>query len=84
MTPIRSRPAIPIFVQSASTPTAAVRSAARVPLVASGGAGKLADFAPAIRAGADAVLAASVFHADEITVRDVKQAIHEEGFEVRL
>jgi cyclase len=63
---------------------AAVRSVARVPLVASGGAGQISDFAPAVTAGADAVLAASVFHTDEITIHDVKMAIREEGFEVRL
>jgi cyclase len=40
----------------------AVRAAVRVPVIASGGAGRLADFAPAVAAGADAVLAASVFH----------------------
>jgi cyclase len=62
----------------------AVRSVARVPLVASGGAGQLSDFAPAVRAGADAVLAASVFHTDEVTINDVKMAIRDEGFEVRL
>lgn len=63
---------------------AAVRTVARVPLVASGGAGKLSDFAHAIRAGADAVLAASVFHSDELAITDVKKAIREEGFEVRV
>jgi cyclase len=61
----------------------AVRAVARVPLIASGGAGRLSDFAPAVRAGADAVLAASVFHADEVTIGDVKGAIRAEGFEVR-
>ena len=63
---------------------AAVRSVAQVPLIASGGAGQLSDFAPAVHAGADAVLAASVFHTDEVTIKDVKMAIREEGFEVRL
>ena len=62
---------------------AAVRAVARVPLIASGGAGRLSDFAPAVYAGADAVLAASVFHTDEITIVDVKGAIRAEGFEVR-
>lgn len=62
---------------------AAVRAVARVPLIASGGAGRLTDFAPAVYAGADAVLAASVFHTDEITIVDVKGAIRAEGFEVR-
>ena len=49
-----------------------VRAAVDVPVIASGGAGKLADFAPAVEAGADAVLAASVFHFGELTVGDVK------------
>ncbi|MEY4396550.1 MAG: imidazole glycerol phosphate synthase subunit HisF [Actinomycetota bacterium] len=61
----------------------AVRSVAAVPLIASGGAGALEHFAPAVRAGADAVLAASVFHADQLTIADVKQALHDEGIVVR-
>jgi cyclase len=60
-----------------------VRSVAAVPLIASGGAGALEHFAPAVRAGADAVLAASVFHADQLTIADVKQALHDEGIVVR-
>ena len=50
-----------------------------VPVIASGGAGSLSDFAPAIAAGADAVLAASVFHHGELTVGDVKHALAEAG-----
>jgi cyclase len=61
----------------------AVRAVATVPVIASGGAGRVEDFAPAIHAGADAVLAASVFHNDELTVADVKAALVAEGFEVR-
>ena len=61
----------------------AVRGAANVPLIASGGAGALEHFAPAIRAGADAVLAASVFHTDQFTISDVKGALRAEGIEVR-
>ena len=64
--------------------TARVRELASVPVIASGGAGKLEHFAPAIEAGADAVLAASVFHDGTFTVGQVKQAIAESGFEVRL
>jgi imidazole glycerol-phosphate synthase subunit HisF len=60
-----------------------VRAAVDVPVVASGGAGKLADFAPAVEAGADAVLAASVFHFGELTVGDVKQALREASLVVR-
>ena len=60
-----------------------VRPAVRVPLIASGGAGSLADFAPAVAAGADAVLAASVFHFGELTVGAVKAALHEARITVR-
>jgi cyclase len=60
-----------------------VRAAVHVPVVASGGAGKLADFAPAVAAGADAVLAASVFHFRELTVGAVKDALRFAGVVVR-
>jgi imidazole glycerol-phosphate synthase subunit HisF len=60
-----------------------VRRAVSVPVIASGGAGKLADFAPAVAAGADAVLAASVFHFGELTIGAVKDALRAEGVEVR-
>jgi cyclase len=62
---------------------AAMRAISRVPVIASGGAGRLADFAPAISAGADAVLAASVFHNGELTVGDVKGALAEAGVVTR-
>ncbi|MEY9843444.1 imidazole glycerol phosphate synthase subunit HisF [Streptacidiphilus sp. MAP5-3] len=62
----------------------AVRKAVSVPVIASGGAGKLADFAPAVTAGADAVLAASVFHFGDLTIAEVKQSLHEDGHPVRL
>ncbi len=52
-----------------------VRAAVTVPVIASGGAGKLADFAPAVQAGADAVLAASVFHFGDLTVGQVKESL---------
>jgi cyclase len=54
-----------------------------VPVIASGGAGKITDFVPAIRAGADAVLAASVFHSGEMTIGDVKEELVKAGLEVR-
>ena len=54
-----------------------------VPVIASGGAGAVRDFAPAVAAGADAVLAASVFHGGELTVGDVKDALRAEGITVR-
>jgi cyclase len=61
----------------------AVRAAVTVPVIASGGAGAVGDFAPAVRAGADAVLAASVFHFGELTIGDVKAAMASEGITVR-
>ncbi len=62
---------------------AAVRTAVPVPLIASGGAGRSADFVAAVRAGADAVLAASVFHFGTLQIRQVKSALRAAGFEVR-
>ena len=61
----------------------AVRVAVSVPVIASGGAGSAADFAPAVAAGADAVLAASVFHFRELTIGEVKAAMAAEGVTVR-
>jgi cyclase len=62
---------------------AAMRELSSVPVIASGGAGAVGDFAPAIAAGADAVLAASVFHNGELTVSDVKSALREAGLVTR-
>jgi cyclase len=61
----------------------AVRSAVTVPVIASGGAGAVDHFAPAVEAGADAVLAASVFHFGELTIGQVKAAMAEKGIVVR-
>ncbi|MQY21201.1 imidazole glycerol phosphate synthase subunit HisF [Nocardia macrotermitis] len=61
----------------------AVRAAVSVPVIASGGAGKVEDFAPAVQAGADAVLAASVFHFGDLTIGQVKDAMRGEGITVR-
>ena len=61
----------------------AMREVSSVPVIASGGAGSLEHFAPAIAAGADAVLAASVFHNGELTVGDVKRALAEAGVVTR-
>jgi cyclase len=61
----------------------AVRAAVRVPVIASGGAGRVEDFAPAVAAGADAVLAASVFHFGQLTIGQVKQAVRDAGHPVR-
>lgn len=60
-----------------------MREVASVPVIASGGAGRAADFAPAVHAGADAVLAASVFHSAQLSVGEVKAALAAEGVEVR-
>jgi len=60
-----------------------MRGISTVPVIASGGAGKLEHFAPAIASGADAVLAASVFHNGELTVGEVKAALAAEGVVVR-
>ena len=62
---------------------AAVREAVEVPVVASGGAGELAHFSPAVRAGADAVLAASVFHFGHLRIPQVKNALRADGLPVR-
>jgi imidazole glycerol-phosphate synthase subunit HisF len=61
----------------------AVRAVVDVPVIASGGAGRLADFAPAVAAGADAVLAASVFHFGDLHIGEVKTALAESGHTVR-
>ncbi|CAB4847511.1 unannotated protein [freshwater metagenome] len=61
----------------------AVRALVSVPIIASGGAGRLDHFAPAVDAGADAVLAASVFHFGELGIGDVKRALAESGHDVR-
>jgi cyclase len=61
----------------------AVRAAVHVPVIASGGAGAVEHFAPAVGAGADAVLAASVFHFGDMTIGDVKKSMREEGITVR-
>jgi cyclase len=60
-----------------------VRAAVTVPVIASGGAGAPEHFPPAVEAGADAVLAASVFHFGELSVGDVKKALRDAGHDVR-
>lgn len=62
---------------------AIMREASSVPVIASGGAGAVGDFAPAIEAGADAVLAASVFHTGQLTVGEVKDALDRVGLVTR-
>jgi cyclase len=60
-----------------------VRAVVTVPVIASGGAGRLADFVPAVECGADAVLAASVFHFGDLRIGQVKDALREAGHPVR-
>ncbi|WP_129657775.1 imidazole glycerol phosphate synthase subunit HisF [Rothia halotolerans] len=62
----------------------AVRAAVGIPLIASGGAGRPEDFPAAVEAGADAVLAASIFHfGPDHAIAEVKEAIRAAGYEVR-
>lgn len=61
----------------------AVRAVSKVPLIASGGAGALEDFAAALNAGADALLAASVFHFGSHRIRDVKSYLASQNYPVR-
>lgn len=65
--------------------TKAITEAVNIPVIASGGAGKLEHFVQVIKeADADAVLAASLFHYGELTIRQVKEYLREHGIEVRL
>ncbi|MFE4001911.1 imidazole glycerol phosphate synthase subunit HisF [Nocardioides sp. YIM B13467] len=61
----------------------AVRSEVTVPVIASGGAGKAEHFPPAVEAGADAVLAATIFHFGKVRIGEVKQALSGAGAPVR-
>jgi cyclase len=61
----------------------AVRRVATVPVIASGGAGKVEDFVGAARTGVDAILAASIFHNRSVTIAQVKHELSSQGFEVR-
>ena len=60
-----------------------VRATVSVPLIASGGAGRVEDFVDAVHAGADAVLAASVFHFGDLTIGQVKEHMRGAGIDVR-
>ena len=62
----------------------AVRAISSVPLIASGGAGRVEDFAAALDAGADALLAASVFHFGTHRIGDVKSYLQRQGYPVRM
>lgn len=61
----------------------AVRSEVSVPVIASGGAGAAEHFPPAVEAGADAVLAATIFHFGKVRVGEVKQTLAGAGYPVR-
>ncbi len=61
----------------------AVRAVVTIPIIASGGAGAPSDFAAAIQAGAQGVLAASIFHFGEVSVAEVKSALKAESIPVR-
>ena len=76
-------PVEPRRIEAALERHPAVRAAVDVPVIASGGAGAVEHFAPAVRAGADAVLAASVFHFGTLRIGQVKDALRAENVEVR-
>ncbi|MDN5896497.1 MAG: imidazole glycerol phosphate synthase cyclase subunit, partial [Nocardioides sp.] len=61
----------------------AVRSEVSIPVIASGGAGAVGHFPPAVDAGADAVLAATVFHFGTLRIAEVKQALADAGHPTR-
>jgi len=63
---------------------AAVRQVVSVPIIASGGAGRAIDAVPAVQAGANAVLAASIFHFGQVSIAQMKAALADAGFPVRL
>ena len=67
---------IPLLVQ--------IRRATSLPVIASGGAGRIEHFVAAASVGMDALLAASVFHEGSVAISDVKSALGAAGFEVRL
>jgi len=60
-----------------------VKNISKVPMIASGGAGSASDFVGAAAAGADAILAASIFHEGSATIADAKRELQLAGFEVR-
>jgi len=60
-----------------------VRAAVSIPIIASGGAGAASDFPPAVDAGADAVLAATIFHFGTVSIAEVKAALADTGHQVR-
>ena len=67
-----------------TTLLATVRKATNLPIIASGGAGQASDFLPAVTAGANAVLAASVFHNGSLTIGQVKEFLNSNDVKVRM
>ncbi|PWL20401.1 MAG: imidazole glycerol phosphate synthase subunit HisF [Candidatus Aquiluna sp. XM-24bin5] len=65
-------------------PLSQIRAFSKLPIIASGGAGTAEHFVEAAKAGADAVLAASVFHQSELSIAEVKKALSDADVEVRL
>lgn len=61
----------------------AIKDLSRVPVIASGGAGKAKDFPAAAQAGANAILAASIFHEGSVSIAEAKKELNNAGFEVR-
>ncbi len=61
-----------------------ITSKISIPLIASGGAGKLEDLSQALKAGANAVLAASIFHFKEYSIKEAKEFLSKEGLPIRL
>ena len=61
-----------------------IRNATSLPIIASGGAGEASDFLPAVQAGANAVLAASVFHSGVLSIEQVKAELNASGVKVRM
>jgi cyclase len=61
-----------------------VQEVSELPLIISGGAGNVSDFVEAAKAGANAVLAATVFHSGQLSISEVKIAMREQGLKVRL
>jgi len=62
----------------------AIKVVTHLPLIASGGAGSAEDFVTAAKSGANAVLAASIFHNGEVSIMDVKNTLHANGVKVRM
>ena len=60
-----------------------IRAISNVPVIASGGAGKASDFPLAAAAGADAILAASIFHEGSVSIGQAKAELAAAGYQIR-